>query len=175
MASLGEVASRSSKPRCAELTRRDIDTTTSEMWHGSSYCTPQSAPLTRSAANRRLDCSLELPPTALQLFHTSAAAAISTEPTSLSVSGEVRSVTLTSVEVSEGRKDVVTSLPFNDEQVDCICEVLRRSKDIERLQCFVRRLTPHQLHRNSEPLCKVHARHVPATCLRVLFLATLCN
>jgi len=155
MASLGEVTSQSSKPLCMNPARRDINTT-SEMWHGSSYCTPQSAPLIRCAVNRRLHCST-VPPAAFQLFHTSAAA-ISTEPTSIpnkSGSEELNATTLTSCKVSEGQKDVTTSFPFNDEQIDCICDVLMRSKNVERLQCFVNGLTQRHLLRNSDPLYKV--------------------
>jgi len=148
------VLSVSSEQHCVEPLRRDVNTT-SQMWQGGSYCTPESAPLNRCAATRRL-CYAMVQPAPFLPFHTPAA--ISTEPTSTpnnSVSDDPHAVALTLSKVVEGQQDVMSSFHFNDEQIDCICDVLRQSNDVERLRCFLSRLTPDQLQRDSEPLYKV--------------------
>jgi len=45
--------------------------------------------------------------------------------------------------------------PFNAEQIDCICDVLRQSNSVELLQRFLSRLTTDELYRDSEPIYKV--------------------
>jgi len=158
MASFSEDAVLSRKQQCVEPLCRDSNTT-SQMWQGtssSSYSTPESAIPNRCAATRRLDYSA-VQPTPFLLFHAPAAA-ISTEPSSASnssASGNRQSATLTSSKVVEGRQDVLRSFQFSAEQVDCICDVLRQSNDVERLGDFLGRLTPDQLERDSEPLYKV--------------------
>jgi len=145
MTSLGDDVSQSTKPRCV---CRDINTT-SQMWQPdcASYCTPQSAPLTRGAAARRLHYSTVSTAPLLQ-FDTDTPAAISPQPTP--ASDELQSTTLSSCKVTGGRR-----FQFNDEQIDCICDVLGQSNDVERLRHFLDGLTPDQLHRDSERLYKV--------------------
>jgi len=150
MTSLCNDVAQSTEPRCV---CRDINTT-SQMWQHDriSYCTPQSAPLTRGAAARRLLYST-VPTTPLLQFDTDTAAAISTEHTP--ASDELQSVTLISSEVTGCRR-----FQFNDEQIDCICDVLRQSDDVDRLRQFLGGLTRDQLHRDSEQLYKVDHIHV---------------
>lgn len=149
MTNLGEVAFESNKLRRVEPASRDINRT-SQLWQDSCYCTPQSASLTRAAATRRLHYSADSPPVLLQLIHTSTepphAHKLTSQPRT-----SVDHVTLTSSKVT----DAVTSHDFSGEQVDCICDVLRQSKNVDLLRRFLCRLTPDQLCRNSEPLCKV--------------------
>lgn len=162
MASLvGDVAAQSDEPRCVEQPYRDINTT-SQMWqYGGSYCTPESAPLTRCTAIRRLHCSTVPPPSPLALFHTPAA--IPGEPTPQrdhSASDNLHPV-MTLSKVVEGHRDETSSFRFNDEQIDCICDALSQSKDLERLRYFLSRLTEEELQRDSESLYKVDRQHDP--------------
>ena len=163
MASLiGDTVLSISEPQSVEpLPCRDIYTT-SQAWNANSYCTPESAAsLHRCTAARRLDYFL-IQPAPFQLFHAPPAA-ISTEPTPAAPDNPGSDVTLTSSKVMEGRQDVVTSFHFTEEQIECICAVLIQSKDIERLRCFVGRLPPEQLQRDSEQLYKVGRKSIGAT------------
>jgi len=158
MASFGEDASHShvNEPPCVDLLCRDINTT-SAMWQVNSYCTPESLPLSRCAATRRLDYCKSLPPP----FHIPAA--ISTEPIpkhDSSASDDLDSVTLRSFKVSKGEQVAMRQFHFNEEQIDCICDVLRQSRDIERLRRFLGCLTTDELHRDSGQLYKVCTQYL---------------
>lgn len=149
MTTLGE-----DKPRCVELLCRDINIT-SQMWH----CTPESVPRNRSTATRRLDYST-VPAAPPLLFHIPAA--ISTQPTLNSgsaASDDLHCMTLALPEVVRDLPDEMVEFQFNDEQIDCICDVLRQSEHIERLSCFLSRLTRDQLTRDSGHLYKVDCLH----------------
>jgi len=150
MTSLDDDVAQSNERRC-----HDDGLVTSQTWRDTSYCTPASVPLTRCAATRRLVYSA-VPSAPLLLFHTSTT--ISTTPTpntNRSASNDLHSMTLTSSKVTGGQHDVVTPFQFNEEQIECICDVLRQSKDVDRLSCFLDGLTHEQQHRDSEQLYKV--------------------
>jgi len=112
-------------------------------WHQPAQadincCTPESFPLSRCAATRRLHYT-EVPNPTLLFFDT----------TQLDPSDDLQSTTLTPW-------NVTGEVQFSDDQVDCICDVLRQSSDVERLQSFLSSLTRDQLQRESERLYKVH-------------------
>jgi len=201
MASVGDVGSQSTERRCVDAARCHGNTAASTSaaerceWPNdgsSSYCTPQSAPVSRGPAHRRLlDCrSAVAPPSHQQVYYTPVSA-ISSSPdnsfcaaqqhqrdTAVSYTqtdsaggsggggapgaesgrlyGCFDPVTLTSAEDAEGQSEAATWLPFSDDQVDCICDVLRRGNDVDLLASFISRLSARQLHRDSEPLHKVY-------------------
>jgi len=98
--------------------------------------------------------------TVVQTPTADAAAAISTEPTPTgsdnTASDEPQRVALT---LSSRSKVIDVHRRFNGEQIDCICDVLRQSNDVELLHRFLGQLTADQLHRDSEPLYKVRQVH----------------
>jgi len=155
MTSHAEDASQSNELPRVKPSCRDINTT-SQMWPDCSYCTPESAALSRCAVSRRLHYATVTSTAPFLLYDERAA--ISTEPTPRhdnSASDDLHGVTLTPLEVTGGREDVTRPLPFNDEQIDCICDVLRQSKESEGLVRFISCLTQDQLQRDSEQLYKV--------------------
>jgi len=48
------------------------------------------------------------------------------------------------------------TLTFSADQIDCVCHVLSRAKNIIKLDAFLRQLTGEELERNTEELCKVN-------------------
>lgn len=51
-----------------------------------------------------------------------------------------------------GRRHVIR---FTADQIDCVCHVLSRAKNIYKLDTFIQQLTREELERNTEELCKV--------------------